>query len=207
MISAWSWICAFSSRNVQAKNASSAVAPTTTLPWPRICATRWLPSARDRSAAWLSFTTRRGLSQVGTPVQRNEPCRNTGFQRLAGDAERAGMRRVQMAHAHGIGPVAMDLRVNAPFQRDQAAGMLDDGAVDIVGENLLRRTVVLSVLAPGLMKHLSVPGTRIETWPNIPIVPCMFSMRVSVAVFSRNSVFFAHSISSICQDLPQVGVA
>ncbi|MCX7310628.1 MAG: hypothetical protein NTV56_02640 [Alphaproteobacteria bacterium] len=47
------------------------------------------------------------------------------------------------------------------------------------------RTVVFSVLAPGLMKQMSVPGTRIDTWPNIPIVPCMFSMRVSVAVFSR----------------------
>ena len=40
MISACSWICAFSSKNVQAKNTSSAVAPTTTLPWPRSCATR-----------------------------------------------------------------------------------------------------------------------------------------------------------------------
>ena len=69
------------------------------------------------------MTTSRGLFQVGTPVQRNEPCRNTGFKRLAGDAERAGVRRVQMHNAHGIGPIAMDLGVNAPFQRDQSAGM------------------------------------------------------------------------------------
>ena len=33
------------------------------------------------------------------------------------------------------------------------------------------RTVVFSVLAPGLMNTRLVPGTRIETWPNIPIVP------------------------------------
>src|SRR5262245_26580176 len=48
------------------------------------------------------------------------------------------------------------------------------------------RTTVLSVEAPGLMKHLSVPGTRTETWPNMPMVPCQFSMRVRVAAFSRN---------------------
>ena len=48
------------------------------------------------------------------------------------------------------------------------------------------RTVLFSVLAPGLMKHLSVPGMRIETWPNIPITPCRFSIRVNAAVFSRN---------------------
>ncbi len=59
-------------------------------------------------------------------------------QRLSGDAERAGVRRVQMAHAHGVGPVAVNLRVDAPFQRNQTARMLDNGAVDIVDENLLR---------------------------------------------------------------------
>src|SRR5690242_7896182 len=49
------------------------------------------------------------------------------------------------------------------------------------------RTVLFSVLAPGLMKQRSVPGTRIETWPNIPISPCRFNIRVNVAVFARNS--------------------
>jgi hypothetical protein len=45
---------------------------------------------------------------------------------------------------------------------------------------------VLSVEAPGLMKHLSVPGTRTDTWPNIPIVPWKLSIRVNVAAFSRS---------------------
>ena len=49
------------------------------------------------------------------------------------------------------------------------------------------RTTVLSVEAPGLMKHLSVPGTRTDTWPNIPIVPWRLSIRVNVAAFSRSS--------------------
>ena len=49
------------------------------------------------------------------------------------------------------------------------------------------RTLVLSVLAPGLMKTRLVPGTRIETCPNMPIVPCRPSIRDNVAVFSRNT--------------------
>src|SRR5262252_8498419 len=49
------------------------------------------------------------------------------------------------------------------------------------------RTTVLSVEAPGLMKHLSVPGTRTDTWPNIPIVPWKLRIRVSVAAFSRST--------------------
>jgi hypothetical protein len=36
------------------------------------------------------------------------------------------------------------------------------------------------------MKHLSVPGTRTDTWPNIPIVPWKLSIRVNVAAFSRS---------------------
>jgi hypothetical protein len=59
--------------------------------------------------------------------------------------------------------------------------MNDDQAAD------LSRTVVFSVEAPGLMKQMSLPGTRTETWPNIPIVPWKFRIRVSVAVFSRSS--------------------
>src|SRR5262249_29165605 len=82
------------------------------------------------------------------------------------------------------GPVAVNLRVNAPLQRDQSAWMLDDGAVDVVDEHVLRPHL-LSVEAPGLMKHLSVPGTRTDTWPNIPIVPWKLSIRVNVAAFSR----------------------
>ena len=58
-------------------------------------------------------------------------------QRLAGNAERAGVRRMQVADAHGVGPVTVYLRVNAPFQRDESARMFDDGAVDVVNENLL----------------------------------------------------------------------
>jgi hypothetical protein len=60
------------------------------------------------------------------------------LERLAGNAERTRMRRVQMADTHRIRPVAMNLGVDAPFQRDQAAGMFDDCAVDVVDENLLR---------------------------------------------------------------------
>src|SRR3954447_11325838 len=58
------------------------------------------------------------------------------------------------------------------------------------------RTVLFSVLAPGLMKHLSVPGTRIETWPNMPMVPCRPSIRVSVAVLARNVASSVMAISS-----------
>jgi len=78
MISASSCLEAFSSRKVQPKNAASALSPTTTLPWPRICTAILSPSARERSAACASLTTSRGLFQVGTPPCRNEPCRNTG---------------------------------------------------------------------------------------------------------------------------------
>ncbi len=60
------------------------------------------------------------------------------LERLTGNAESARMRRVQVADTHRIGPVAMDLGVDAPFQRDQAAGVLDNGAVNVVDENLFR---------------------------------------------------------------------
>jgi len=35
------------------------------------------------------------------------------------------------------GPVAMDLSVDPPFERNEPARMLDDGAVDVVDEDLL----------------------------------------------------------------------
>ena len=51
-----------------------------------------------------------------------------------------------------------------------------------------RRTVALSVPPPGLSNIRSVPGTRTDTCPNIPIVPCKLSIRVKVAVLRRNNV-------------------
>ena len=59
------------------------------------------------------------------------------------------------------------------------------------------------------MKHFGVPGTRIETCPNIPIVPCMLSIRASVAVFSRNSFssLIGFPFWRLFEDLPQAGVA
>src|SRR5262245_60529048 len=65
------------------------------------------------------------------PVQKNR------HHRLAGDAERPRVGRMQVHHAHGVGTIAMDLGVDTPLQRNQSAGMLDDGAVDIVDEDLL----------------------------------------------------------------------
>src|SRR6516162_5243250 len=49
-------------------------------------------------------------------------------------------------------------------------------------------TVALSVPPPGLSNTRSVPGTRTDTCPNIPIVPCKLSIRVKVAVLRRNAV-------------------
>ena len=50
------------------------------------------------------------------------------------------------------------------------------------------RTVALSVPAPGLSNTRFVPGTRTDTCPNNPIVPCRLSTRVKVAVLRRNAV-------------------
>src|SRR5215831_3498202 len=47
-------------------------------------------------------------------------------------------------------------------------------------------TFDLSVPPPGLSSTRLVPGTRTETCPNIPIVPCKLSMRVKIAVLRRN---------------------
>src|SRR5215218_537809 len=57
---------------------------------------------------------------------------------LAGDPQGSRMRRMQMRDAHRIGPVAMDLGVDAPLQRNEPARMLDDGAVEIEDENIFR---------------------------------------------------------------------
>src|SRR5215213_7216629 len=77
---------------------------------------------------------------------------------LAGDPQGSRMRRMQMRDAHRIGPVAMDLGVNAPLQWNEPARMLDDGAINIEYENVSGRTVLLSVLAPGLMKTWLCPA-------------------------------------------------
>jgi hypothetical protein len=63
------------------------------------------------------------LFQVGTPVQRNEP---------------PGVGRVQVHHTHRVRPVAMNLGMDPPFQRDQSARMLDDRAIDVIGKDLFR---------------------------------------------------------------------
>jgi hypothetical protein len=59
------------------------------------------------------------------------------------------VRCVQMRDAHGVGPVAMDLGVDAPLQRNQTRRMLDDGAVDVEDKDVFGRTVVFSVLRRG----------------------------------------------------------
>src|SRR5204863_7028477 len=57
---------------------------------------------------------------------------------LAGNTERPGVRRMQMGDAHGVWPVAVDLRVDAPFERNQSARMPDDGAIDVEDKDILR---------------------------------------------------------------------
>ena len=57
---------------------------------------------------------------------------------LAGNAQSPRMQRMKMRDAHSVGPVAVDLRVDAPFERDQSARMLDDRAVDVEHEDVLR---------------------------------------------------------------------
>src|SRR5215831_15714260 len=47
-------------------------------------------------------------------------------------------------------------------------------------------TLDLSVPPPGLSNTRLVPGTRTETCPNIPMLPCRLSMRVKIAVLRRN---------------------
>src|SRR5215213_7833530 len=105
---------------------------------------------------------------------------------LAGDPQGSRMRRMQMRDAHRIGPVAMDLRVDAPLQRMSPPGC--SMIVPSISNTKMfsGRTVLLSVLAPGLMKTWLVPGTRIEICPNIPMVPCKLSIRAIVAVLSRS---------------------
>ena len=117
------------------------------------------------------------------------------LQRLAGNAERTGVRRVQMTYTHRVRAVAVNPGVDAPLQRNQAAGMLNDRAVDVVDENLLGpHRALFSCWAPGLMKHVSVPGTRIDTWPNMPITPCRFNIQVQhVAGFLHVTLYCRHS--------------
>ena len=56
---------------------------------------------------------------------------------------------MQMANTHRIGPVAMDLRMDPPFQRNQPAGMLDDRPVNIVEKNILRPNSALFCAGAG----------------------------------------------------------
>src|SRR5262245_64779347 len=92
------------------------------------------------------------------PGAQKRPVQEHGYQRPSRNAERARVRRVKVANAHRVGPVAVDLRVNAPFERDEAAGMLDDGAVDVVDENMLRPDGALFGARSGTDEALA--GTR-----------------------------------------------
>jgi hypothetical protein len=76
------------------------------------------------------------------------------LERLAGDGQRARRRRMKMAHAHRIGALAMNLRMDPPFQRDESAGVFDDGPVDVVDKDVLGPNRAL--LGPGAGLRWSV---------------------------------------------------
>jgi hypothetical protein len=61
-----------------------------------------------------------------------------GLQGFAGDAKRACMGRMQVTDAHDLGPVAMNLRVNAPLKRDQTTRMFNDRTIDVEKEYVFR---------------------------------------------------------------------
>jgi hypothetical protein len=61
--------------------------------------------------------------------------------------------------------------MDSPFQRNEAAGMMNDIAAISNTKISSGCTVDLSVPPPGLSKTRLVPGTRTDTCPNIPIVP------------------------------------
>jgi hypothetical protein len=67
-----------------------------------------------------------------------------GLQGFASHAKRACMGRVQVTDAHDLGPVAMNLRVNAPLKRDQTTRrMVNDRTVDVEEEYVVRMHAAL----------------------------------------------------------------
>jgi hypothetical protein len=75
-----------------------------------------------------------------------------------------------MGDAHAFGTVAVDARVDAPFQRNEAAGMVQNVAVDIEHEDVVG--LDLGLVGAGTVSSTRlVPGTRTDTCPNSPIVP------------------------------------
>src|SRR6266436_9491595 len=57
---------------------------------------------------------------------------------MAGNAEDRRMRRMQMSNTHRIRPITMDLSMDAPLERDQSSWMLDDRAIKIEHEDVVR---------------------------------------------------------------------
>src|SRR5262249_49419395 len=54
---------------------------------------------------------------------------------VTSDAQHRRMLRMQVGDAHALGPVAVNAGVDAPFQRNEAAGMMKDVAVEIEHES------------------------------------------------------------------------
>jgi hypothetical protein len=57
---------------------------------------------------------------------------------VTGDAQRRRVPRMQVGDAHALGSVAVNAGVDAPFQRNGAAGMMKDVAVEIEHEDIVR---------------------------------------------------------------------